>query len=84
MFYETYQKAPYWDGKNFNLDCDPPITITNEMLEVAAIFYHNDEQKQIAESSKQELQDSGKFKKEIVVPILAAETLYEAEEAQQY
>ncbi len=41
LFYETYQKAPYWDGKNFNLDCDPPITVTNEMLEVAAIFYHN-------------------------------------------
>lgn len=49
-----------------------------------AIFYHNDEQKQIAEASKQELQDSGKFKKKIVVPILEAETFYEAEEAHQY
>lgn len=49
-----------------------------------AIFYHNDEQKQIAEVSKQALQNSGKFQKDIVVPILEAKIFYEAEEAHQY
>lgn len=32
----------------------------------SAIFYHNDEQKQLAEKSKQELEKSGKFDKPIV------------------
>src|SRR5699024_3535792 len=37
-----------------------------------AIFYHNDEQKKLAETSKQTLIDSGKFAKPIVTPILPA------------
>src|SRR5699024_2925359 len=34
-----------------------------------AIFYHNDQQKAIAEMSKESLEKSGKFKKPIVTPI---------------
>lgn len=49
-----------------------------------AIFYHNEEQKEIAEASKTALINSGKFKKPIVVPILPAKTFYEAEEVHQY
>ncbi|TQS74360.1 peptide-methionine (S)-S-oxide reductase MsrA [Ornithinibacillus gellani] len=48
-----------------------------------AIFYHNDKQRDIAEQSKQELAESGKFNKPIVTPILPAKTFYEAEEAHQ-
>ncbi len=40
IFYDTYQKSPYWDGQSFNLDCEPPITVEKEMLEVTAVFYH--------------------------------------------
>ena len=44
-----------------------------------AIYYHSEEQKQIAEASKNELQASGKFSKPIVTPILEAKSFYPAE-----
>ncbi|MBP0725861.1 peptide-methionine (S)-S-oxide reductase MsrA [Bacillus sp. RG28] len=49
----------------------------------AAIFYHTDEQKQLAIQSKQELIDSKVFKKPIVTEILNASTFYLAEEYHQ-
>ncbi|EIT83653.1 peptide methionine sulfoxide reductase [Fictibacillus macauensis ZFHKF-1] len=48
-----------------------------------AIFYHTEEQKQVAEASKQALAESGKFKKPIVTQILPAATFYAAEEYHQ-
>ncbi len=48
-----------------------------------AIFYHTDEQKKIAEESKQKLADSGIFTKPIVTPILPAKEFYRAEEYHQ-
>lgn len=48
-----------------------------------AIFYHTDEQKELAEESKQELEASGKFNKPIATKILAASTFYRAEEHHQ-
>ncbi len=48
-----------------------------------AIFYHTDEQKQIAEASKQELENSGRFSKPIVTKILPAKPFYPAEEKHQ-
>ena len=48
-----------------------------------AIFYHSDEQKQIAEQSKQDLEQSGKFSKKIITPIIPASTFYDAEEYHQ-
>ncbi|MBS4172933.1 peptide-methionine (S)-S-oxide reductase MsrA [Bacillus sp. FJAT-49736] len=48
-----------------------------------AIFYHTEEQKEIAERSKQALADSGKFKKPIVTEILPAATFYPAEDYHQ-
>ncbi|MDN4524688.1 peptide-methionine (S)-S-oxide reductase MsrA [Fictibacillus fluitans] len=44
-----------------------------------AIFYHTEQQKELAESSKQELAESGRFEKPIVTPILPASTFYPAE-----
>lgn len=48
-----------------------------------AIFYHNDEQKRIAEESRSQLTDSGKFKKPIVTEIVPAVEFYPAEEYHQ-
>jgi peptide methionine sulfoxide reductase msrA/msrB len=48
-----------------------------------AIFYSNDQEKQDAEKSKQEVIDSNRFDKPIVTPILPITDFYEAEEEHQ-
>ncbi|MBM0065024.1 peptide-methionine (S)-S-oxide reductase MsrA [Alkalicoccobacillus gibsonii] len=48
-----------------------------------AIFYHTEEQKQLAEQSKQHLEDSKRFAKPIVTDILPADTFFPAEEEHQ-
>ncbi|SDJ68627.1 peptide-methionine (R)-S-oxide reductase MsrB [Sediminibacillus albus] len=48
-----------------------------------AIFYHNEQQKDLAEQSKQKLQQSGKFNQPIVTKILPAAPFYKAEEKHQ-
>jgi len=45
-----------------------------------AIFYHNNNQKQVAEDSKQKLETSGKFSDPIVTKILPAKAFYPAED----
>ena len=49
----------------------------------SAIFYHNEEQHELAEQSKKDLANSGIFDKAIVTPIRLAETFYPAEEYHQ-
>ena len=48
-----------------------------------AIFYHNDEQKRLAEKSLEELKKSGKYKKEIVTKIIKFSEFYKAEDYHQ-
>jgi methionine-S-sulfoxide reductase len=48
-----------------------------------AIFYHNEEQKRLAETSKKELKNTGKFSKKIVTEIVPATPFYRAEEYHQ-
>ena len=45
-----------------------------------AIFYHSEEQKRLAEESKEQLEKSGKFKKPIATQIIKASQFYPAEE----
>lgn len=49
----------------------------------AAIFYHNEEQRKLAEQSKESLINSNKFNKPIVTEILPASPFYHAEENHQ-
>jgi peptide methionine sulfoxide reductase msrA/msrB len=48
-----------------------------------AIFYHNEEQRRIAEESKRRLAESGIFDKPIVTEIIPASTFYPAEDYHQ-
>ncbi|MDF2607026.1 MAG: methionine-R-sulfoxide reductase [Bacillales bacterium] len=47
------------------------------------IFYHNDEQRKLAEKSKIELQNSGRFTKPIMTKVLPVSKFYVAEEYHQ-
>jgi len=48
-----------------------------------AVFYHNEEQKRLAEESKERLQGSGKFQVDIVTEIIPASIFYVAEDYHQ-
>ena len=48
-----------------------------------AIFYHSEEQKRLAEASKEALERSGKFDREIVTEIVPAADFYKAEDYHQ-
>ncbi|MEK3723886.1 peptide-methionine (S)-S-oxide reductase MsrA [Paenibacillus sp. FSL H8-0034] len=48
-----------------------------------SIFYHNEEQRVQAEASKQALEQSGRFDRPVVTPIVPATEFYEAEEYHQ-
>jgi peptide-methionine (S)-S-oxide reductase len=48
-----------------------------------AVFFHDEEQRRLAEESKQKLVDSGRLKKPITTPIRPATAFYAAEEYHQ-
>jgi peptide-methionine (S)-S-oxide reductase len=65
-----------------------PITPNQQFCDVgtqyrSAIFYHNEEQKRLAEASKKALADSGRFQQPIVTEIAAGSPFYRAEEYHQ-
>jgi peptide methionine sulfoxide reductase msrA/msrB len=49
----------------------------------SAVFYHDDEQKRLAEQSKEELGKSGRYDKPLVTEILKATAFYKAEDYHQ-
>ena len=49
----------------------------------SAIFYHDEDQKRLAEESKRELEESGRFDKPIVTEIVKLTAFYEAEDYHQ-
>ena len=49
----------------------------------SVIFYHNDEQRRLAEASRESLDNSGRYERGIVTEIVPATTFYRAEEYHQ-
>ena len=71
----------FWNNHN-------PTTLNKQGPDVgiqyrSAIFYHDEEQKEIAEKSKNLLDKSGKFSDPIVTQIVPAPVFYKAEEYHQ-
>ena len=71
----------FWNNHN-------PTTLNRQGPDVgnqyrSAIFYHDEEQKEIAEKSKQVLEQSGKHVNSIVTEIIPAPLFYKAEEYHQ-
>ncbi|MCV0409704.1 peptide-methionine (S)-S-oxide reductase MsrA [Nitrosopumilus sp.] len=71
----------FWNNHN-------PTTLNRQGPDVghqyrSAIFVHDEEQKKIAEKSKQDLEKSGRFENPIVTEIVPAPTFYKAEEYHQ-
>ena len=71
----------FWTNHN-------PTTLNRQGPDVgiqyrSAIFYHDEKQKEIAEKSKQELDQSDKYDNPVVTEIIPAPTFYKAEEYHQ-
>ncbi|UCD14664.1 MAG: peptide-methionine (S)-S-oxide reductase MsrA [Thermoplasmatales archaeon] len=65
-----------------------PTQLNKQELDIgtqyrSVIFYHNEQQKKLAEASKKKLQKSGKYKKPIVTEITKAKEFYPAEQYHQ-
>jgi peptide-methionine (S)-S-oxide reductase len=75
----TFQRLLYVFWRNID-----PLTKSGQFCDFgpqyrSAIFYLNDEQKRLAESSKAEIEKSGRFKRPIVTEIVPAGAFYPAE-----
>ena len=71
----------FWNNHN-------PTTLNRQGPDIgiqyrSAIFYHDEQQKNIAQKSKQILDDSGKYGASIVTEIVPAPVFYKAEEYHQ-
>ena len=71
----------FWNNHN-------PTTLNRQGHDVgiqyrSVIFYHNDEQKEIAEKSKQKLDKSGQYDRPVVTEIVSTPIFYKAEEYHQ-
>ena len=73
---------------NIFWDLHDPTTLNRQGPDIgtqyrSAIFYHNEEQKETAKSSKEKLEKSGKYKGKTVTEIISASEFYKAEEYHQ-
>lgn len=71
----------YW--KQFDPTDDGGSFVDRGYQYTSAIFYHNEEQKKIAEQSKKELDASKIFEKPVITPIRPAQKFYSAEDYHQ-
>ena len=78
--YETLLNV-FWDNHNPTTRNQQGPDFGSQYRSV--IFYHSDEQKKLAEASRQKLDESGKWKNPIVTQVLPATTFYKAEEYHQ-
>lgn len=81
-------KISYEDLLNIFWTNHDPTTLNRQGPDVgtqyrSAIFYHSDEQKSLAEASKEAMNSSGKFKNPIVTELTPVSTFYPAEEYHQ-
>ena len=79
----SYQQLVDWFWRNVD-----PLDARGQFCDKgnpyrSVIFYHDAEQKKVAEASKQALEASGRFKQPIVTEITAAGPFYEAEDYHQ-
>jgi peptide methionine sulfoxide reductase msrA/msrB len=79
----TYQKLLEVFWRQINPTDDGGQFVDRGPSYRSAIFYHNEEQRKIAEASKEQLARSGKFDKPIVTMIRPAAPFYRAEEYHQ-
>ena len=71
----------FWDSHD-------PTTLNRQGPDVgrqyrSAVFYHNEAQREIAESAKEQLGKSGTYQRPVVTEITPASTFYQAEEYHQ-
>ncbi|WP_044642410.1 peptide-methionine (S)-S-oxide reductase MsrA [Risungbinella massiliensis] len=71
----------FWENHN-------PTTLNRQGVDVgtqyrSAIFYHSEEQQELATKSKQELNNSGRWKNPVVTEITPASNFWRAEEYHQ-
>lgn len=81
-------EASYSDLLNVFWENHDPTQVNRQGPDVGTqyrtvIFYHNEEQKRLAEDSKQKLEASGKFRKPIATAIEPATTFWMAEDYHQ-
>ncbi len=79
----SYEKLLDVFWKNIN-----PTTPGRQFADVgsqyrSAVFYHNEEQKRVAEQSKRRLEESGRFDNPVVTEIAPAGAFYQAEDYHQ-
>ncbi len=79
----SYRQLVDWFWRNID-----PVDASGQFCDKGSpyrsgIFYHDDEQRKVAEETKQALVASGRFKQPIVTEITAAGPFYEAEDYHQ-
>ncbi len=82
------QEVPYEKILNIYWHNINPTQVNGQFVDEGSqyrtvIFYHNEEQKQLAEKSKQNLMASGRYNKPIVTQIIQASEFYPAENYHQ-
>ncbi|MBD3169043.1 MAG: peptide-methionine (S)-S-oxide reductase MsrA [candidate division Zixibacteria bacterium] len=82
------EKVDYRALLNVFWECHDPTQVNRQGPDIgeqyrSAIFYHNDKQRELAEKSKQMLEEKGKFSRPVATVITEAQTFYRAEEYHQ-